>query len=232
MPNRKRVRRFDSAVFAATLAVAMLGLAMTASVAAADWDDALDWEQPATSCEPGPTHQAFSVFGDSYFYYLAPGGDFEGSLTWSRTGRVSLVHRSGLESIGLLGDLTDLLGDSSLFEGLLGESSLGMLKDSRVTTPMLCVTSETPHLRFLARAARGSGQLDAEVRVYNSRGRVTDSSSGSISPSDHRLWRPTRFIDLKTDQLDPGETAYVDMRIRSQGNWLIDDVFIDPYRRG
>ena len=53
----------------------------------------------------------------------------------------------------------------------------------------------------------------------------------SVSPGDHLAWAPSDLIDLKTDHLEAGEAGYVTVSFRSQGSWLVDDVFIDPYRR-
>jgi hypothetical protein len=169
----------------------------------------------ATPCDPvtGETTQAFAQFGDYADYFLAPGGDFEGPLTWAGTRTPTIVD--GNEPFMLTGS---------------GSHALHLAKDDGVTSPRLCVTREHPHLRFVAKSS-GSGQLDVEVRVYNSAGRVMDSSSGSVSPSDHRTWQPSDPVLLKTDDLRDGETGLVSVTFRSQGSWLIDDVFIDPYRR-
>jgi hypothetical protein len=165
-------------------------------------------------CATGPTSKAFSRFGDLGDYFLAPNGGFEQALTWSRSGSVSRV--AGSEPFNLAG-----AGHSS---------SLRLLKDGSVTTPMLCVSPELPHLRFVAKSS-GSGQLDVEVRFYEN-GKVTDSSSGSISPSDHALWAPSRAVLLKVDKLKPGQTGSVTVTFKSQGDWLVDDVFVDPLKRG
>ena len=164
----------------------------------------------AAECEYGPTSPVFAQFGDSADYYLAPGGDFE-SLTWSSWGGPELVE--GGNPYALAG----------------GELSLELEESDSVRSPLLCVSRDTPHLRFVAKG--DDGQLDVEVRSYNKWGRVTDSSSGSISPSDHRRWAASRNVDLKVDSLGYGEVGAVTVTFRSQGDWLIDDVFIDPYRR-
>jgi hypothetical protein len=163
----------------------------------------------AAECEYGPLSQAFAPFGDSADYYLAPGGDFE-SLTWSQWGGASLVF--GVNPYQLGG----------------GTRSLKLDKDETVRSPLLCVSRDTPHLRFMAKGS--GGQLDVEVRTYRY-GRVTDSSSESVSQSDHRSWAPSRNVDLRADSYGSGETGLVTLTFRSQGDWLIDDVFIDPYRR-
>ena len=169
----------------------------------------------ASTCVPGPTAPVFAQFGDPAFYFLAPGGSFEGSLSWARSGSASVV--SGNEPFMLAGR-----GD---------KQSLKLGYGGSVTTPKLCVTRDLPHLRFVAKAV-GSGQLDVEVRLYGADGRVTNSSTGSVSPSAHLLWAPSRNVDRKVDQLMASETGYVDVRFKSQGDWLVDDVVVDPYRRG
>jgi hypothetical protein len=167
----------------------------------------------AAECTYGPTSPAFSQFGDTASYYLAPNGGFEQTLSWAKSGAVSQV--TGNEPFYLA--------------GLSHNKSLRLQKDARVTTPPLCISPETPHLRFVAKAA-GGGQLDVEVRFYQN-GKVTDSSSGSVSPSDHAAWAPSRTVDLKTSKLLPGQTGTVTVTFRSQGDWLVDDVFIDPRMR-
>jgi hypothetical protein len=163
----------------------------------------------AASCEYGPLSTAFAPFGDSADYYLAPGGDFE-SLSWTSWGGARLV--TGVNPSPLAG----------------GTRSLELTEHEGARSPLLCVSRDTPHLRFMAKG--DDGQLEVEVRVYRN-GRVTDSSSGSVSTSDHRRWAPSRNIDLKVDALGHGEAGAVTVTFRSDGDWLIDDVFIDPYRR-
>lgn len=169
----------------------------------------------AAECAPQPSAPVFTAFGDLNAYHLAPGGSFEDGLDWARSGAASLAAES--EPFALAG-----LGHAQ---------SVRLLKGARITTPKLCVTRLEPHLRFVARATPGSGQLDVEVRVYDGAGAVVDSSSGSISPSSHLTWRPSRFVHLKTDSFADGESGHVDVRFSSQGDWLVDDVFIDPTRR-
>jgi hypothetical protein len=163
----------------------------------------------SADCEYGPTSQAFAPFGDSADYYLAPGGNFE-SLSWSASGRPSIVF--ALNPFRLAGGFRSLELDE-------GES---------VRSPLLCVSRDTPHLRFVAKGSEG--QLDVEVRVWRN-GSVVDSSSGSVSPGDHRWWNASSNIDLKSSDIPHGRTGEVTVSFRSQGEWLIDDVFIDPYRR-
>ena len=108
----------------------------------------------AADCEYGPTSRVFAPFGDNADYYLAPDGDFE-SLTWGSWGdRGSLV--TGVNPFLLGGGTRSLKLDD--YEG--------------VRSPLLCVSRDTPHLRFVTKGS--GGELVVEVRVWRN-GRVVDS---------------------------------------------------------
>lgn len=164
----------------------------------------------ANACDYGQTSRVFAPFGDNADYYLASGGDFE-SLTWGQWGaRGSIV--AGVNPFALAGGYRSLKLDD--WEG--------------VRSPLLCVSRDTPHLRFVARGS--GGDLTVEVRVWRY-GRVVDVDRKDISSSDHRWWSPSHNIDLKSSEIPHGQTGEVTVGFRSYGDWLIDDVHIDPYRR-
>jgi hypothetical protein len=164
----------------------------------------------ANACDYGPTSRAFAQFGDGATYYLATGGDFE-SLTWSQWfDRGSIV--AGVNPFALAGGWRSLKLDE--WEG--------------VRSPLLCVSRDTPHLRFVAKGS--GGELTVEVRVYRY-GRLVDVDREDISSSEHRWWSPSRNIDLKSSEIPHRQTGEVTVGFRSDGEWLIDDVHIDPYRR-
>jgi hypothetical protein len=196
----------------ATLAtVAIIALAAPAGATAS-----VRWKPPkdqAHKCDIPASTTVFAAFGDFNAYFLAPGGSFEDGLTWTALGRAEMAPVNDPFALG-----TEAFG-----------RSLRLRPGAIVITPKLCVTADLPHLRFVAKAF-GSGQLDVEVRVYGLRNEIVDSSSGGISPSDHRQWAPSRFVDLKTQDLQQ-KVGYIDVVFRSQGDWLIDDVYIDPRAR-
>lgn len=171
---------------------------------------ALPGAAAAADCPPQPTTTAFAAYGDANQYFSAPNGNFESLAGWTLRGAPSLID--GLNALGLG----------------VGSSSADLDSGDGVATASFCVDSTMPHLRFAAKAT-GSGQLDVLVRV--NRNGSTDSSSGSVSPSDHGSWKPSHLIELKTKDIPAGESATATVSFRSQGDWLIDDVFIDPYRR-
>jgi hypothetical protein len=163
----------------------------------------------AAECPVPTTAPVFAEFGDHNQYVLAPGGDFEGPLNWLKFGRVELEH----------------VNDP--FELAPGHHSLELDRSGEmVTSTSFCVDRTMPHMRFVA---KGYGQLDVIVSV-NYQG-SSDSSSGSISPDDHRTWQPSRFVNLKTSSIPAGESATAKVTFKSNGSWLIDNLFLDPYRR-
>lgn len=175
----------------------------------------------AAVCPIPASTPAFAQWGDNNSYFLAPGGDFEGPLTWAHNWSASIV--SGNNPFMLAGD------DHS--------RSLRLRSGGSVTTPIMCITPETPHLRFVAKSL-GSNRLNVRVRFYGITAgddsddwEVTDISKGAIYASDHGSWSPSDNIDLLTRNLAPGTVGYVDVRFKSQGDWMIDDVFVDPFAR-
>ena len=159
--------------------------------------------------------KAFSLFADEAWYAPIAQGDFERMPTWSKGGSVSLVNPSNPFALN----------------GTMGQSSLRLRSGGWVRTPLMCVNLLTPHLRFVAKAS-GYGGLDVEARLIGCRNQFISSSSTTLWRGDHSAWAPSKKIDLNTSCLGPGRTGVVDVRFRSEGDWLIDDVMIDPYKRG
>jgi hypothetical protein len=164
----------------------------------------------AAECPLTPTTQAFAAFGDANQYFLAPGGDFDSLKDWTVRGKAALVE------------------DVNPLKLSANRRSVHLETGESVTSVSFCVDSTMPHLRFTAKAA-GSGQLD--VTVQTQVGRSTDSSGGSVSPDDHRSWHASRYVELKTDGIRDGRSGTATVTFRSQGDWHVDDVFVDPYRK-
>lgn len=205
MLHRTQRRR----ALAGTAAIVALAMAAIPTVASARKVSAT-----SSGCSLPSTSQVFSSFGDLNQYYLASGGSFEGALTWAKSG-----------------DAAAVLGNEPYYlAGADHKSSVRLRSGGSLTSAKFCVSADLPHLRFLAKSA-GSGQLDVRVDTYAGDGTVTGSSSGSISPSDHASWAPTRFVSLNTSSIPAGQTAYASLTISSQGDWHVDDVFVDPRMR-
>jgi hypothetical protein len=165
----------------------------------------------AAECTPASTTQAFAAFGDTNQYFMAPSGAFDSLDGWSRRGTPELVKEFNL--LGL--DLETRAVDIDSGDG--------------VTSASFCVDATMPHLRFTAKVGRGGGQLDVTVTTtYNG---SSNSSGGSISPDAHKSWAPSRNVDLNTKDIPAGESGMATVSFLSQGDWKVDDVYIDPYRR-
>jgi hypothetical protein len=168
----------------------------------------------AAECPIPPTKQAFAQFGDTNSYVLAPGGDFE-------SGADSLYSRltGGVEFASV----------NEPFQLAPGHNALELNKNGEsLTSKTFCVDRTMPHMRFVA---KGTGQqLDVTVEVRLPNG-TTDTSNGNLNPNDHASWAPSRYVDLKTGAIPVGQSATAKVTFRTSGTWLIDSVFLDPYRR-
>jgi hypothetical protein len=164
----------------------------------------------AAECAPQPTTKAFAAYGYVNDYFAAPGGTFESLTGWTR------IRYPDLES------------GFNLLSLVSGSRSVELDEGDGVTSVSFCVDRTMPHLRFMANHD-DEGQLD--VTVTTSYGGSTDSSSMSVSPDAHRTWAPSQFIELKTSAIPAGEQGTATVSFRSQGDWRVDDVAIDPYRR-
>jgi hypothetical protein len=164
----------------------------------------------ASACEFPATTKAFAPFGDAGDYFLAPGGDFE-ALTWQASYGARLV------------------GENEPFGLAPGSHSVRLDREDYLTSPPVCVSRDTPHLRFVAKRL-GSGPLELEVRAWENQ-QVTGSWSVTLAPGEYQRWAPSGNVDLNTSAFLADQTGTVTLRFKSQGTWLIDNVFIDPYRR-
>ena len=164
----------------------------------------------AAECPVVPTTKAFAAYGDLNEYFAAPGGTFDSLNSWTRLRTPDLVPGFNLLSPGP------------------GSRAVLLRRDEGVTSVSFCVDRTMPHLRFAANND-GGGQLD--VTVSTQYGGSSDSSSGGVSPDAHRNWAPSEYIPLKTGSIPAGEQGVATVSFRSQGDWRVDDVAIDPYRR-
>lgn len=182
--------------------LACAGLAATAPAAA------------ASPCNLPPTSKVFAQFGDNADYYLAQGGDFE-VLTWSIAGG------AGLDPMNNPFNLSGKGLKSMEVEG--GEST---------TSPAFCVSKDQPHLRLVA-LSEGRGDLVATVTTHAADGSKKTLAT-VIDDAAHTKWSPTVNVSLNTARMTSTEVAKATVSFSassSTADWLIDDVFIDPYRR-
>jgi hypothetical protein len=202
------MRRFITAGTAA-LALALATAAGTAHAAVT---------QP--SCDL-PTTQAFlGVDGDINSYFLAPGGNFEGGAPgWALAGGAKLA--TGNNTAG---------GDPSA-----QTTSLSLPAGSSATSPLVCVTSLDPWMRFFVRNTGASSSRLGVTVLYT----LPTGKPGSIlvaKVSGKGIWQPTDAYHYVMNMLAmPSPTGTTNVAFRfapldSAGKWQIDDVWVDPLK--
>jgi hypothetical protein len=175
----------------------------------------------ATGCPTTATTKAFTQFGDTADYSLLANGAFEsGTSGWSLT-QAAVV--TGNETYRVR-SATDT-------------RSLAIKAPGLVVSPSFCVSSAHPSFRFFGRRTNGTwGVLNVKLRWKDSSGRVNETVVGSLSGDPYKSWLPTPALPLATTLplWQSGSTLSVQLVFDPEdfgGDWAIDDVFIDPYRR-
>lgn len=193
------VTRFPAMRCLLATVAAVLGIAAFSSAAQA-------------ACNYPDAEQAFSKWGDSRYYELAPDGGFEeGGTGWTFLGGAHLV--AGNESEYLNGDEDD--------------TSLSLPYRGVAVSPRVCVDQNTPVFRLMA---LNGGNEDAKLRVT-----VTyELPSFKIRTTDIRAsnsWEPTDPLQFDTDG-DRERVARISFTPKDAGGqWLVDDLYIDPFSR-
>lgn len=172
----------------------------------------------APDCDAQSLSKPFLPWLDPANYTLAPGGDFE-SDTWELRGGAAVVS-----------------GNSSHYVGSSSDShSLSLPRGSSATSPTICVGLEHPTLRFFA---KNSGSLLSTLRVAvkfeDATGNVQSLPIGVFAAGGS--WQPTlpTLVVANLLPLLPGErtpVAFEFTPLGLGGNWRIDDVYVDPWRR-
>src|SRR3954464_16029724 len=87
-----------------------------------------------SACDGAELSQPFAAFGDSAYYKLVPGGNFESGLSgWSVSGGAKVVS-GGIST---------------------GHSALSLPAGASVTTPVSCVNAGAPSFRFFSKSSGG-----------------------------------------------------------------------------
>jgi hypothetical protein len=188
---------------AAVAAIASLALAAPASAA-------------SSSCSTPPPSKAFLPWGDLNDYFLAPGGDFESTSGWTFSGGAKLVTGS----------------EPFLATGRLGKRSLSLPTGGVALSPVLCLTPDNPTLRFFAKSAQGAAaSLRGEAVVVKPSAQVI--GLGAVDGT--LLWAAAEPMASGVNHVLWDADGTVSLRLRftaERGSWQIDDLFVDPQKRG
>jgi hypothetical protein len=176
----------------------------------------------APSCDNGVNEQPFAQWGDDNHYFLAPGGDFEGSLGGWDLNRASVA------------------GDQEPWRvhGAGESQALKIPAGSSVTSSTMCVGLEHPTMRFFAHRSGGGllggvSTLLVTARTETSLGLVVDVPVGTIVSGTSWNKTPTQLVLSSMLPLLPGEHTPIQFRFTPVGtsDWTIDDVYVDPRQR-
>ena len=165
------------------------------------------------ACNYPDAEQVFAKWGDSRYYELAPDGGFEeGGNGWTFTGGAALVA----------GNETEYLA------GEADQTSLSIPYGGMATSPRVCVDDNTPVFRLMA---LNGGDDHAKLRVIVSYELARENSSRTTDVRADDEWEPTNPLQLDVNGALE-RVARISFTPRDdQGDWLIDDLYIDPFAR-
>ena len=172
------------------------------------------------ACDNATLTQPFLPWGDSNYYKLVPGGDFEGSLAgWTLSGGATRV--SG-------GEQLDAMGSA-------GGSAIYLPAGGSIQSPFTCVDFAYPTLRFFAlnKSLLSTVAVSIVYREPLLGSLAVPLGVSALSPQ----WAPSApVLTLSEVQgvvsgLLTGSNPQVAVRFTAlTGSSEIDDVFIDPER--
>ncbi|MDQ4041262.1 MAG: hypothetical protein M3141_05885 [Actinomycetota bacterium] len=169
-------------------------------------------------CEARTLEQPFLRWLDPARYFLVEGGGFEsGSSGWDFNGAARAA------------------GNETFYVHSSGDRwSLSLPAGSSATSPSTCVGIGEPTLRLFARNSGSAlSTLKVEVLYEDAAGNVRSLAIGLVSGG--ASWQPTLPLAVTANLLAllPGDNTPVAFRFTPQGangEWRIDDVYVDPWR--
>jgi hypothetical protein len=173
----------------------------------------------AHACSYPDAKPAFAPWGDQHSYALTPDGGFEaGGSGWSLR---------GAQVVG---------GNESYMLNAPADSrSLALPSGSSATSPPICMSIDTPLLRFVV---RNGGDPSSRLRVeatYSLLGLVRTNVVTTVQAGSD--WEPSKqmstVLGLSTiiGTLLPSAIEVRFTPLDSKGQWQVDDLYVDPFAR-
>jgi hypothetical protein len=173
----------------------------------------------APDCDDQVLEQPFLPWLDPASYVLVPDGDLSAGGAGWQLSSASIAEENEPYQV----------------HGAGPARSVALPPGSSATSPALCVGLLHPTLRFFARNTGTTlGTLRVEVLFEDAAGNVRALPIGQVL--GHRGWSPTLPMPVIANLLPllPGQHTAVAFRFTPSGpgsSWLIDDVYVDPYRK-
>lgn len=170
----------------------------------------------AARCEGRVIEQPFTAWEDSADYFLAPDGDFSaGGAGWDLAGAAVVEDN---EPWNVHGSET--------------AAAVAVSSDASATSPQICVGLDDPTMRFFAHSTGdAAGTLDVEVLYTDGDGNEQALPIGTVTGDSAPEWTPVTSLPITANTYE----MTVAFRFSAHGpdsSWLIDDVYVDPYRKG
>jgi hypothetical protein len=174
----------------------------------------------AQACSYPGAKPVFAPWGDQHDYALAPEGGFEsGGNGWALRGGAGVV--AGNESYQL--------------NGLADSRSLALPAGSSAVSPPICMSIDTPLIRFVTRnTGNPSSRLRVEA-VYSLLGLVRTNVVNTVSAGGS--WEPSKqmstVLGLSTivGTILPSAIEVRFTPLDNTGQWQVDDLYVDPFAR-
>jgi hypothetical protein len=176
---------------------------------------------PSSTCPSYDLGRPFLPWLDPMYYALAPNGGLEsGTDEWTLSADAAVVSGNETYQVGGPGD---------------GHSLLLPASSSATTTPM-CVTMLDPTLRlFVFNTGAQRSNLKVEVLYVDAFGKARSDTIALVSGT--RTWKATVPLLFRAQLTHPplitdGTTsvAFRFTPLGTNGDWKIDDVFVDPFK--
>jgi hypothetical protein len=167
-------------------------------------------------CPGRVIEQPFTAWGDPADYFLAPDGDFTaGGAGWDLAGAQVVEDNEPHWVHG---------GDTP--------AALALDSGASATSPRICVGVGDPTMRFFARSLGGpSGTLSVKVLYTDADGVDRALTIGTVVSDEADGWTPVTPLPITANTYE----MRVAFRFTAQGpgsEWQVDDVYVDPYRKG
>jgi hypothetical protein len=184
------------------LRLTLAGVAALAAIAPATAS-----ASPLSACDAdAPVARTFAPWLDGAYYKAAPGGDFEpGAPSWTLSGGAKIVSGNAAQKVG----------------GSADSYSLSLPPGASATSPATCVGLAEPTIRMFA-----TGPLTGVVLTQAVYGGLPVPAGVAIGGA----WSPT--LPMLTASGLAGRTFSIRVTNIGLGTMKVDDVYIDPYRRG
>jgi hypothetical protein len=167
----------------------------------------------AEVCEGQVLEQPFVPWSDDAAYTLVPDGDLTGG------------------GAGWVLDGADVIDDNEPWyvHGGTTPAAVRLGDGAAATTPPICVTPEHPTMRFFVRNTGGAhGELLVEVVLEDGQaipiGVVPGSAQGEA-------WAPSPILPILANETEDA-VAFRFTAIGYDSQWVVDDVYVDPDKKG